>query len=106
VYLELDDDWNIGVRCGSASGIMVIDVDGSEGLAELAQLEAEHEPLRPTFMYRSGRDDVSTHRVFAIPEGRVVRTGKLAPHIDVKAEARYARLPPSLHRTGRRSGAR
>lgn len=102
----LDQEWNIGVRTGAASGIMVVDVDGPDGVAELEQLEAEHGSLPPTFTYRSGRDDVSTHRVFTIPEGRVVRTTKLAPHIDVKAEGGYALLPPSLHRTGRHYGAR
>jgi putative DNA primase/helicase len=98
----LDRDWNIGMRCGAGSGVFAVDVDGPEGVAELEALEAEHGELPATFTTRSGRDDVSGHRVYAIPEGRVVGNRQLAKHVDVRGENGYLILPPSVHRSGRR----
>jgi putative DNA primase/helicase len=97
----LDHDWNIGLRTGSASGVMAIDVDGPEGVAELEALEAEHGRLPVTFTTRTGRDDVSRHFVFRIPAGRVVKSKQLAPHVDTRGENGYVILPPSAHRSGR-----
>ena len=41
-------DRNIGIPTGSVSGFWVLDVDGEDGEASLAALEAKHGPLPAT----------------------------------------------------------
>jgi hypothetical protein len=92
-------DANIGIRTGSASGIWVLDLDGAEGEASFAALQAVHGTISPTLQSKTG---TGGHLVFIHPPGRKIRssTRKIARGIDVRAEGAYIVAPPSLHHTG------
>ena len=90
-------DANIGHPTGPR---VVLDVDGTEGEAALAALEAEHRKLPATLTARSGRKD--GHHYYFASNGAKVRNsaGKLGPHLDVRGEGGYSILPPSVHQSG------
>ena len=79
-------DANIGIATGEGSGCTVIDADGEEGRASLADLEHEHGPLPPTFTVRTGGG--GEHRYFLHPETEGVQiantVSKLGPKLDVR----------------------
>lgn len=87
---------NIGCIPGR-TGHLVIDIDGPAGeiVAQRLGLLAE-----PTLEVVTGRDDGGRHRWFAHPGGHIGNT-ELAPKLDVRADAGYVVLPPSVHPTGR-----
>ena len=92
---------NIGVATGSASGVVVLDVDPRSGGDEaLRDLVACHGPLpeTPTVLTGGG----GCHFYFAIPEGVTIRSRRLAPGLDLKGEAGYVVAPPSVHPSGQR----
>lgn len=90
-------DANIGFATGR---YVVLDVDGPEGEAALAELEAKHEKLPATLAVRTGK---GRHLYFAANGARVRNSaGKLGPHIDVRGYGGYVILPPSLHENGTR----
>lgn len=94
-------DANIGYATGPGSDVWVLDVDGPEGIAALAQLERIHGALPATAEVTTGR---GIHRVFLLPaDGRTVpnRTG-VKPGMDTRGEGGYALAPPSLHPSGKR----
>lgn len=92
-------DANIGVATGTASGLVVLDIDdgGDEGLAAL---EAEQERLPETVESLTGGG--GRHLLFAIedtaPRNSVKR---LAAGVDVRGEGGYIVVPPSAHHSGR-----
>ena len=79
----------VGIVTGPVSGILVLDVDGSEGEAVLK----EHgHPVTP--MVRTGSGGL--HLYFKHPNMHV-RTGiRVAPGLDVKAAGGYVVAPPSI----------
>lgn len=93
-------DANVGIATGSPSGIVVLDVDprngGDEGLRDL---EARYGPLPETATALTGGG--GAHYYFALPQGMTVRTRKLAPGLDLKADGGYVVAPPSVHPSGR-----
>jgi len=91
---------NIGVATGSASGIMVVDVDDIDAEAELKKLEDEHGALPATVEAVTAR---GRHLFFKWPERDIRNSAsKLAPGIDVRGNGGYIVAPPSLHPSGRR----
>src|SRR5215217_1624074 len=58
-------DANIGIATGKASDLVVLDVDGLNGEAFLAQLERKHGPLPPTCEVKTGK---GRHLYFRYPE--------------------------------------
>ena len=46
-WWQSEPRYNIGVACGSLSGVFVVDVDSHEAEARLAKLETEHGNYRP-----------------------------------------------------------
>ena len=86
---------NIGMLTGE---LVVIDVDGPEGFANLAKLEAEHEPLPQTARVGSRR---GVHFYYA-DDGVEVRstTNWLGQWIDVRGHGGLVVLPPSIHASG------
>ena len=92
---------NIGLRL--PKGVVGIDVDdyaNKGGGATLAQLEAEHGKLPPTWTSTSRGLGVSGIRLFRVPED-VVFPGVLGPGIDViQHHHRYVVAAPSIHPTG------
>jgi hypothetical protein len=90
---------SIGISC-AASGLVVIDVDahagGPDGRAALAELEAEHGALPPTWESLTGNG--GRHLYFRTTADRI--PAALAPGIDLKRNG-YVVAPPSRHATGR-----
>jgi len=75
---------NIGIPTGSASGLLVLDIDPRSGGNEsLERLIEAHGPLPDTTTQTTGGG--GRHLIFKYVEG--VRSGVLADGIDVKAEA-------------------
>jgi putative DNA primase/helicase len=93
--------YNIGIRTGKVSGIVVIDVDPRHGGDEsLAQLEAEHGDLPPTWRVITGAG--GQHIYFQHPGGTVPNSaGKLGSGIDLRGDGGYVLAPPSRHICGR-----
>jgi putative DNA primase/helicase len=84
----------VGIVTGPVSDILVLDVDGHEGHAELEKYGHE-----PTPMVRTPSGGL--HLYFRHP-GFEVRTGiKVAPGLDVKAAGGYVVAPPTLGANGK-----
>jgi len=96
--LETIRDWwdrwpdaNVGIATGR--GLMVLDVDGEEGQANIS---GQHVPATPCV--HTGR---GSHLYLRPPEGVRVRNAVgLAPGLDVRAEGGYVVAPPSRHASG------
>jgi putative DNA primase/helicase len=89
-------DANVGIATGSISGIVVIDIDGAEGLASLQEIVNRHGPLPRTAMVRTTR---GWHLYFRVPTGTAIScsTGR---GLDVRGDGGYVAAPPSVHATG------
>lgn len=85
---------NIGLATGRR--FAVLDVDGAEGYASIATLEAEHGALPGTLACITARGE---HRWFTTPEVISNRAG-LRPGLDARGEGGYVVAPPSIHMTG------
>lgn len=83
---------NIGCPPGRA-GLIVLDVDGPAARTEAIRLGLYAEP---TLRVETGR---GWHLYFRHPGGRIGNR-RLARGIDVRADAGYVLLPPSVHPTG------
>jgi len=83
----------VGIVTGPVSGILVLDVDGSEGQQELKK---HGHPVTPMVRTASG----GLHLYFKHPD-KEVRTGiRVAPGLDVKANGGFVVAPPSIGPTG------
>ncbi|EDX78986.1 Bifunctional DNA primase/polymerase, N-terminal family [Brevundimonas sp. BAL3] len=96
---------NIGIATGQISGFWVLDIDGPDGAAALAALEAQHGPLPVTAEQSTGK---GRHILFAWPVAgeigdRTVRNSasKIGPGIDVRGDGGYIVAAPSIHPSGR-----
>ena len=88
-------DANIGLRLDD---LTVLDVDGAEGLASLAALEAEHGTLDPRARQRSGSG--GWHYLFEGVNG-LIKHLKFRPGLDLLTGAGcYIVTEPSVHATG------
>ncbi len=97
-------DANIGLATGAESGLLVIDLDGPEGLASWQRLIDEHGPV-DTLEIRTGSG--GRHLYFQYPaEGEFGNRTKVLPGIDVRGERDgkrgYVVAPPSMHISGNR----
>lgn len=104
--LEKIDGWyganpslNIGIATGPAPGFFVVDVDGPEGAASLAALEAEHGALPETPEQTTAR---GRHICFAYDPARPIRNSasRIGPKIDVRGDGGYIVAAPSRHASG------
>ncbi len=93
-------DFNIGIATGSASNVIVLDVDPRNGgLREFVDLTKRLGPLPRTLTSETGGG--GRHYYFRLPAG----WGKkkvLAPGVDLLADGSYAVAPPSRHSSGKR----
>lgn len=96
---EVEDWWtrwpnaNIGIVTGAVSGLVVVDVDGSEGLNWMKK------NLPTTSVYvQTGK---GWHGYFRHPGGTIGNRARLAPEVDLRADGGYVVAPPSVHPSGR-----
>jgi putative DNA primase/helicase len=83
----------VGIVTGPLSGVMVLDVDGPEGEAEL---QNHGHPITPMVRTHSG----NLQLYFKHPDHHV-RTGiRVGPQLDVKAAGGYVVAPPSIGPSG------
>jgi putative DNA primase/helicase len=96
------DRWptaNLGIATGSASGVLVLDVDGETGAASLRTLEAKHGPLPRTTEAVTGSG--GRHILFAYPGHHSSNTaGLLAPGLDIRCCGGLIVAAPSPHVSG------
>jgi hypothetical protein len=91
-------DANVAIATGLLSSLVVLDVDPRNGGdRELHELRRIHGDLPETLVADTGGGGV--HYYFRLPEGSL-RSGALAPGLDVKADGGYVLAPPSVHPSG------
>lgn len=88
-------DANIGIATGSASGLVVIDIDGPDGELGIRNLEGRLGPLPVGYYVTTAR---GRHVYLTIPPGvQVPNRAKIAPEVDVRGEGGYVVGPGSVH---------
>lgn len=98
-------DANIAIATGSASGLVVLDVDlGHGGYESLEELERRHGRLPATVMALTGGG--GRHLYFVHPRNGLLlrnrtRLGGLSG-LDARGDGGYVVAPPSRHATGKR----
>lgn len=90
-------DANIGIATGATSGLVVVDVDGHEGLKTLQALVAQHGPLPHTLIARTGR---GWHWYFSLRPGQAPVRCSASDGLDIRADGGYIIAPPSRHISG------
>lgn len=92
---------NIGIVTGAASGIVVLDVDASDGgIESLRQIEEQHGSLPQTPRVSTGN---GFHMYFRHPGGIVRNSaGLLGPGLDVRGDGGYVVGAGSMHVSGRK----
>jgi Bifunctional DNA primase/polymerase, N-terminal/DnaB-like helicase C terminal domain len=85
---------NTGVVTGTISKIVVVDLDGPEGLKE-----AERLGLKSPCCSITGR---GKHLWYRNPNVLVQNAVRLYPGLDIRGEGGYIVAPPSIHESGRR----
>jgi hypothetical protein len=93
-------DANIGIACGTRSGIVVLDIDkehgGYESLQELTEKYGAL-PKTPVSITGSGGE----HIFFKAPKIDLRNSaGKLGKGLDIRASGGYVVVPPSIHPNG------
>lgn len=86
---------NIGIVTGAISNLVVIDLDGSDGMASGARLN-----LSSSMIVTTGK---GRHFYYRYPtDESVVKNGvRLHPGLDIRGEGGYVLAPPSRHPDGR-----
>ena len=100
-WWRADGNANVAVRTGSVSGLVVLDVDGEEGLDSLRELERAQArlPRTPSVVTPRG----GQHFYFGHPGCEIRNSaGALGPGLDVRGDGGYVLAPPSIGATGRR----
>jgi hypothetical protein len=88
-------DANVAVVTGSASGLVVLDVDGDDGAESLKALEGWHGPLPRTLSVVTPH--LGQHYYFAHPGVEVRNSaGKLGTGLDIRGDGGYVLVPPSM----------
>src|SRR5258708_18847345 len=85
-------DANIGVVTGAVSGLLVLDIDGPEGLASVKDKTM---PLTATNETQKGY-----HYLFKHPGGEVKNAVRIAPGLDIMADGGAIVGTPSHHSCG------
>jgi len=91
---------SIGIATGRESGVFVVDLDGQQGIAAFAKLQAENGPVPSTPTAWTGGG--GRHLFLTHPDGKVIknRTKIGGQPIDVRGDGGYVIAPPSGHASG------
>lgn len=90
---------NVGIATGTESNLLVLDVDGAEGRASIA--DGRSIPEGPAVS--TGRIDGGTHHYLQCPEDLNARNfAGLVPGLDARANGGYVIAAGSLHASGHR----
>lgn len=94
-------DYNIAVRCGAESGLVVLDVDDVKGgLESLNQLEKDFGELPATVRVVTPRG--GSHYYFRHPGVDIYNTESFpGPGLDIRGDGGYVLVPPSEGPNGR-----
>lgn len=97
---SVHDGLNIGLVTGPDTGLVVLDIDGTEGLASVAALEEQYGPLPETIAVTTGSG--GRHCYFLAPTGETIlnSASKIAPKVDFRGEHGFVVAPPSKHISG------
>jgi putative DNA primase/helicase len=90
-------DANIGIATGAVSGVIVLDIDGRQGLETLKKLIAERGPLSPTHAVKTAR---GWHLYFRTPASGIAIPCSSGNGLDVRGDGGYVVAPPSIHISG------
>ena len=91
-------DANIGIVTGTASGLVVLDIDlRHHGDATVAELQKQHSELPKSLRVCTGD---GWHLYLKHPGGKV-KSIPIARGVDLKADGGYVVAPPSLHASGK-----
>lgn len=86
---------NLGIVTGAVSGLVVVDLDGQEGIESGKRLGLSS-PV--TVLTGNGKQLYYRH-----PGGRVCNSvKKVAPGVDIRGDGGYVAAPPSLHPNGKK----
>lgn len=88
---------NLGIVTGQASGVCVVDIDGTEGWATLETLMAVHGKLPQTAWATTGRER-GAHLYFAVEGPTPMNDGA---GLDIRGDGGLVVAPPSPHYSGR-----
>lgn len=91
----------VGFITGRISGVIVIETDGPNGEAVLADFARAHGALPDTFTVRSGSGR-GLHRYYRHPGHHVATRANTEIKLDVKGDGGFCVLPPTLHGSGGR----
>lgn len=99
-YWKRNCEYNYGIATGEGSGIVVLDIDGREGLDSIKSLIAKYGNLPKTIHVITGR---GRHIYFKHP-GVTIRNnvGRLGKGIDVRGDGGYVIGVGSIHPSGKR----
>lgn len=86
---------NVGIRTGTVSGLVVIDVDDPRAMERVAA----HGYIPNTLRVTTGK---GLHLYFAAPPEALRPRTAILPNVDVRAEDSYVVGPPSIHTNGKR----
>jgi putative DNA primase/helicase len=89
-------DANIGIATGAVSGIVVLDIDGTQGIATLQTLIAEYGKLPRTPVVKTAR---GWHIFFKLPQGIAIPCSA-GGGLDIRSDGGYVVAPPSVHASG------
>jgi hypothetical protein len=92
-------DANVGIATGDASGLLVVDLDGPEGLESWKRLAVQH-AWPNDLVARTGSG--GWHVFYRCPEGAKNSAKKLGPGLDTRGDGGYVVAPPSIHPSGNR----
>jgi hypothetical protein len=85
---------NVGIRCGRESGLIVLDVDGDDGMESLRKIEQARGKLPLTASVRTPRG--GQHFYFQHPGFEVSNSvGWPGPGLDIRGDGGYVVAPPS-----------
>jgi putative DNA primase/helicase len=84
---------NVGIATGTVSGLIVLDVDSSDGLMEIEQ----HGGIPATAKAKTGKG----HHYYLKHPGGVIRNfARKLPGCDLRGDGGYVVAPPSIHESG------